>query len=589
MYLPTTKQELDALGWERPDAIIITGDTYIDSPYIGAAVIGKVLAAQGFKVGIIAQPNLENDADITRLGEPRLFWGVTSGSVDSLVANYTASKKRRQRDDFTPGGINNRRPDRAVIAYTNLIRRYFKNTRPIVLGGIEASLRRVAHYDYWSDSIRRSLLFDAKADYLVYGMSELAVLEIAAKLQKNEPLDTVRGLCYIAAAARPNYLTLPAYDAVKNDPQQFERMFHLFYQNSEPLTARGLCQQQDSRFLIHNPPGRSLTMPELDAVHELDYERDVHPFYQGQGPVPALETIKFSLTTHRGCYGECNFCSIAVHQGRTIQSRSEDSVVREAAVLAGLPDFKGYILDVGGPTANMYGGDCPVKLKKGACLNKRCLFPEVCPNLPTLHHKQIRLLQRIRRIPGIKKVFIASGIRYDLILDDQKSGRAYLRELIGHHISGQLKIAPEHSEDRVLKLMGKPPRKKLQAFHELFHSLNRENAGEHGKRQFLTYYLIAAHPGCEMEDMHKLREFAAREMKLRPEQVQIYTPLPSTYSALMYYTGWNPFTGERLFSEKNPAQKERQKQAVVASAPSRPRRSKRIAETGVISQKSDKR
>ncbi len=559
MFLPTTRQELDSLGWNKLDVIIISGDTYIDSPYIGAAVIGKVLQSAGYRVGIIAQPDTESGADITRLGEPRLFWGITSGNVDSMVANYTASKKKRRQDDFTPGGVNQRRPDRSLIVYTNLVRRYFKKTKPIILGGIEASLRRVAHYDYWDNDLRRSVLFDAKADLIVYGMGERTVLELARKLAEGAPVHSVRGTCHIAAEPPSGYLRLPSYDDVKTDPDQLLRMFHLFYNNSDPLTAKGLIQLHNERYLIQNPPALYLTEDELSAVHDLEYERDVHPFYKKSGEVRALDTIRFSINTHRGCYGECNFCSIAVHQGRTIRSRNEASILTEARALTKLPDFKGYILDLGGPTANMYGIECQSKQTKGSCSGKRCLHPAVCQNLMVSHAGQIELLKKIRKIPGIKKVFVASGIRYDLILNDRKYGLVYLDEIVKHHISGQMKIAPEHTEDKVLKLMGKPGREKLRDFKGLFDKLNRKA----GKKQFLTYYLIAAHPGCDAQDMLKLKEFASKELQLRPEQVQIFTPLPSTYSALMYYTGKNPFTGEKLFVEKDLRRKEEQKRLVI--------------------------
>lgn len=559
MFLPTTCEELDRLGWDKLDVILISGDTYIDSPYIGVAVIGKVLQNAGYRVGIIAQPDTESAVDITRLGEPRLFWGVTSGNVDSMVANYTASKKRRRQDDFTPGGLNQRRPDRALIVYTNLIRRYFKNTKPIVLGGIEASLRRIAHYDYWDNSVRRSVLFDAKADLIVYGMGERTVLELARKLADGAPVQAVRGICYSAAEPTAGYLELPSYDEVKTDQDKLIQMFHLFYNNSDPLTAKGLVQLYDGRYLVQNPPSLYLSEAELSTVHDLDYERDVHPYYKKVGPVRALETIRFSINTHRGCYGECNFCSIAVHQGRTIRSRSEESILTEARALTKLPDFKGYILDLGGPTANMYGIECQHKLSKGSCSGKRCLHPDVCANLMVSHARQIELLKKIRKIPGIKKVFVASGIRYDLILNDRQHGLAYLEEIVKNHVSGQMKIAPEHTEAKVLKLMGKPGREKLRDFKDLFDKLNQKA----GKKQFLTYYLIAAHPGCDRNDMLKLREFASKELQLRPEQVQIFTPLPSTYSALMYYTGKNPFTGEKLFVEKDLRRKEEQKSLVV--------------------------
>ena len=431
-------------------------------------------------------------ADITRLGEPALFWGVTGGCIDSLVANRTASGKRRREDDFTAGGINNRRPDRAVIVYANLIRRWFKETKPIVLGGIEASLRRIAHYDAWSNRVRRSILIDAKADLLVYGMGEKTVLELAARLKEGRAVSDLRGLCYVAAEKDPGMLELPSYEEAAADPAAFTEMFLGFYRNQDPRTAQALCQRQDSRWLIHNPPMPPLTEAEMDEVHGMDFDRDVHPLDRRNGKVRALETIRFSIPTHRGCYGECHFCAIAVHEGRTVSSRSEASILREAERLASLPDFKGYILDVGGPTANMYGFECRKKLLLGACPEKRCLYPAVCDSLRPDHSRQISLLRKLRRIPGVKQAIVASGIRYDLVLADRKQGIPYLREVVRHHVSGQMKIAPEHSEERVLECMGKPGRAGLIAFRDLFRRLTAEA----GKEQFLTYYLIAAHPGC---------------------------------------------------------------------------------------------
>ena len=545
-------------GWEVLDIILVTGDTYIDSPHIGVAVIGHVLARAGYRVGIIAQPDVKSGRDIIRLGEPRLFWGITAGSVDSMVANYTALKKRRHSDDFTPGGENTRRPDRATIAYANLIRRHFKNTKPLVLGGIEASLRRTAHYDYWDNGVRRSLLFDAKADILVYGMGEKAVLEIAGRLAQDENLQDIRGICYSAKEPKEGHILLPSYEEVRENKAKFTEMFHLFYTNNDPLTAQGLCQQQDSRYLIQNPPACCPSEKELDAICDLPFERDVHPHYKKQGPVLALDTIKFSITTHRGCYGECNFCSITVHQGKTISSRSAASILREAGYLAQLAGFKGYISDVGGPTANMYGIECGKKLSKGSCKNKRCLYPE-CKQLKVDHSRQRALLRALRDIKGIKKVFIGSGIRYDMVLRDAVCGAAYLQDVVEHHVSGQLKIAPEHTEEAVLVRMGKPGIKYLLAFKKAFDALNKKM----GKKQFLTYYLIAAHPGCDAGEMDKLRVFTARELRITPEQVQIFTPLPSTYSTLMYYTGKDPFTGEQLFVERDMKGKEHQKAMVV--------------------------
>jgi len=479
-------------------------------------------------------------------------------------------KKKRRSDDFTPGGVNNRRPDRAVIIYSNLIRRHLQPTQPIILGGIEASLRRIAHYDYWSDKIRGSLLLDAKADYLLYGMAENSVLELAAALNNGTDARSIRGLCYSLNPTQPiliprDYLELPAYETVKSDSRAFIDMFHMFYQNNDPITARGLYQQHANRFVIQNPPALTPTQEEIDKIYGFDYARIQHPYYEAQGQVKALETIQFSISTHRGCYGECNFCAIAVHEGRTIRSRSEKSILEEARSFLNHPDFKGIIPDLGGPTANMYGFDCSKRRKSGSCKDKRCLLPGVCPALKIDHRPQITLLRKIRRIPGIKKVFVASGIRYDMILNDPAYGRQYLHQLLSEHISGQMKIAPEHSEHNVLKLMGKPGLPYLDQFSQWFDQINHKL----GKDQYLTYYLIAAHPGCTDQDMRSLRRYATHTLGTVPEQVQIFTPTPSTYSSVMYYTGLDPFTYQPVFVEKNLKRKELQKQILIGNSPRR--------------------
>lgn len=555
MFLPTTRQETDQLGWKNLDVILVSGDSYIDSPYIGVAVIGKALVKAGYRVGIIAQPDIQSDKDITRLGEPLLFWGVTAGSVDSMVANYTALKKKRRSDDYTPGGENNRRPDRASIVYTNLIRRTFKPTTPIVLGGIEASLRRIAHYDYWSDKVRRSILFDAKADHLLYGMAEKAVLDLAQKLQNGSDIREVSNLCYISHQKRDDYLEIPSFEQVVESKSAFIDMFHTFYKNNDPITAKGLCQKHGDRYLIQNPPGTYLSQSELDNIYAMDFEYSQHPYYEKQGKVRALETIKFSIPTHRGCYGECNFCAIAVHEGRTVRWRSAESILEEAKKLTQKPDFKGYIHDIGGPTVNMYGFECKKKLNQGSCSNKRCLYPEICPLMPVDHTPQIDLLRKLRRIEGIKKVFIGSGIRYDLLIHDKTSGLLYLEEVSQHHVSGQLKVAPEHTQQNVLRHMGKPGADQLLVFKAEFDKMSRRAR----KQQFLTYYFIAAHPGCGEQEMHQLKQFASQKLKINPEQVQIFTPTPSTYSSLMYYTEVDPFTRKPIFVEKNFQKKKHQK------------------------------
>ena len=555
MFLPTTAKEIQNLGWDRPDIILITGDSYVDSPYVGISVIGKVLRNAGFRTAVIAQPHMDSDRDVARLGEPKLFWGISGGCVDSMVANYTASGKKRKTDDYTPGGLNNRRPDRALIQYTNLVKRYFKDTVPIVLGGIEASLRRICHYDFWSDSIRRSILFDAKADFLVYGMGEKTVVELAQALREGAAVQSIRGLCYIAKEKKEGFTEIPGFEEVRSDRAKLTEMFHAFYRNNDPLTAKGLFQKQDSRYLVQNPPQPYLTTEELDAVHDLEYARALHPYYRQFGNVKALDTIQFSIPTHRGCYGECNFCAISVHQGRTVRWRSERSILEEAARIAKMPEFKGTITDAGGPTGNMYGFECERKLRKGSCPDRRCLYPEVCPNLKADHSPLIRLLKKLRDINGVKRLFTASGIRYDLILSDKSSGRLYLKELVDFHVSGQLKIAPEHTEEDVLRLMGKPGSASLLQFKKEFDALSKKS----GKDQFLTYYLMAAHPGCTEKHMRALKRFTREGLKTNPRQVQIFTPTPSTYAALMYHTGLNPFTGEKISVEKSFRGREAQK------------------------------
>ncbi|MCP4714356.1 MAG: YgiQ family radical SAM protein [Deltaproteobacteria bacterium] len=562
MFLPTTQAEARRRGWERLDVILITGDAYIDSPHIGVAVIANVLADAGYRVGIIAQPDTGSDADITRLGEPELCWGVTAGCIDSMVANYTATKKKRRQDDYTPGGRNTRRPDRACIAYTNLIRRFFKKTRPIVLGGLEASLRRITHYDFWSNRVRRSILFDAKADLLVYGMAEQTMRKLCHCLKNGQSYKDLRGLCYSASTPRPGYNKLPSYKKAAADKQAFSEMFTVFYNNNDPQTAQGLCQQQDARYLIQNPPPPYLSPSELDRVYGLRYERALHPACRSQGAVRALDTIQFSIATHRGCYGECSFCAIALHQGRTVRWRSRQSILAEARRMTRHPDFKGVIQDVGGPTANMYGYECRKKITRGACRDKRCLFPAVCDSLKPDHSKQLALLKQLRGLEGVKHVFVASGLRYDLLLADGRHAERYLRELAAHHVSGQLKVAPEHVDDRILALMGKPDSRTLLRFKERFTRASRTA----GKKQFLTYYLVAAHPGCREQEMRTLKSFAVRELKTTPEQVQIFTPTPSTMSTLMYYTETDPANGRKLFVEKSTAGKERQKKIIVPQA-----------------------
>ncbi len=552
---------MNSLGWDKCDVILVTGDSYVDSPYIGVAVVGRILESQGFKVGIIAQPDIKSNIDIMRLGEPKLFWGVSGGSVDSMVANYTATKKFRNSDDYTPGGVNNRRPDRAVLAYTNLIRQYFKNTVPIVLGGIEASLRRVTHYDYWSNSLRKPILFDSKADYLIYGMGEIALKELALAISNGSNPKDIRGVCYISTTPKDDYLTLPSHDQCLKDKEKYIDLFDIFYDHNDPISAKGLCQKVDSRYLIQNPPCRYLSEPEMDTVAALPYTRTLHPYYADGGKVKCMETIGYSVTTHHGCWGECNFCAIGVHQGRTIRTRSEDSIIKEVTNFTKEPKFKGIIHDLGGASANMYGYECDKKLNHGTCEHQRCVdHKRLCKSMKPNHERLLSLMKRVRNIKGVKKAFVTSGIRYDIISKDKEHGEKYLRELITHHISGQMKIAPEHTEDRVLELMGKPGKQSLRDFKQLFDKINKTT----DKKQFLTYYLIAAHPGCKDSDMVNLKNFTTNELRINPEQAQVFTPTPGTYSAVMYYTELDPKTRKPIFVEKDNHKKEKQKSIVVA-------------------------
>ncbi len=559
MFIPITKNEIEKLGWDQPDIILVSGDAYIDSPNIGVAVIGKILLGAGYKVVLIPQPDIESDKDITRFGEPKLFWGVSGGSVDSMVANYTAVKKFRKSDDNTPGGYNNKRPDRASIKYTNLIRTYYKNTKPIVLGGIEASLRRITHYDYWSNKIRKSILFNAKADYLIYGMADKAILKFADKLKQKQDPKSVRGLCYISKVKQKKYIDLPSFAEVQKNKEKFQKMFDLFYHNNDPITAKGLMQLTDNRYLIQNPPEYFLTQEELDKVYEIDFERKPHPAYKTRGKIKALDTIQFSMPIARGCYGECNFCAIAMHEGKTVRWRSEKSIVKSVTQMVKHDNWKGNISDLCSPTANMYGFECIKKLNQGSCEDKRCVVPSVCKTLGVSHRRFIGLLKMLRKIDGVKRVFVSSGIRYDLIDYDKKFGDEFTKELVGNHVSGQLKIAPEHTENNILKIMGKPGNKSLLKFVNKFY----QHSKLVNKKQYITYYFIAAHPGCNLNDMKSMKEYVRKNLSINPEQVQIFTPTPSTYSSMMYYTGINPFNGKEVFVERDAFQKTKQKEVLV--------------------------
>ncbi len=564
MHLPCTRAELQQRGVHRPDIILVSGDAHIDSPYCGVAVVGRVLEDAGFIVAVLPQPDTQSSQDICSLGEPRLFWGISAGCVDSEVANYTALGKPRRTCDFTPGGKNIKRPDRACIVYSNLIRRYFKNTVPLVLGGLEASLRRIAHYDFRSNRIRRSLLLDAKADLLVYGMGEKSVLEIARRLNTGYSLQAVPGTCEVSKQRPESYFELPALEQVQEDSKSYARMFRQFYQRAVQEFGPGLVQRHQDRYLVHHPPASLMSRSELDYIHELFLGHDAHPVCKSQGRIKALETIQDSIITHRGCYGECSFCSIALHQGRKIISRSRESILREARRLVARPGFKGTLQDVGGPTANMYGSGCKRLARGEPCLDRACIgYQGVCKQLKPGHKAGIRLLRELQALPGVHKVIVASGLRHDLVLADKRYGLDYLRQLAGKHVSGQLKIAPEHSVDHILQLMNKPPAGQTAEFARIW---NRMAGSGPQKKLFLSCYVIAAHPGCSEQDMRHFLDFARSRLHFIPQQVQIFTPLPCTRSTVMYHSGLDPFSGREVRSEKSQKGKEQQKNILLVGA-----------------------
>jgi len=565
------------LGWDRADVILVSGDAYVDSPYSGVAVIGQVLMKHGFKVAVLSQPDVNDPEAFRSLGEPNLYWGVSAGCVDSMVANYTAAGKRRHGDDFTPGGENTRRPDRATIVYSNAIRAAFHPAKPIVLGGIEASLRRIAHYDFWSDKVRRPVIADAKADVLSYGMGERSMVQLAEAFRDGAEWRNIRGICYLASEKQmaelrqrvSDLVELPSYAEVSPNHEQGKAAFleahRRFARNQDAVTAKTLVQQIDLRWLVHNPPALPLESAELDEVHNLPFELDAPPAIRAQGPIRALDTIRFAVTTHRGCYGNCRFCAIVVHQGRRVVSRSADSIVAEVERFTHHPKFRGTVADVGGPTANMYGFDCPRKAEHGACPDRDCLFPSCCPALKPDHGPQLGLLRRLRSLTGVKHVFVASGIRPDLVAADPRNGCEYVATLAKHHVSGQLKLAPEHVVEHVLAAMGKPGVKSLLAFKDRFDAASRKA----GKPQFLTYYFIAAHPGCTESDMRELKAFALKHLKLLPEQVQIFTPTPLTAATAMYWTGRDPVTGRAVFVERGGGARQRQKDMLTGGSAER--------------------
>ena len=559
-FLPITVKEMRQYGWEQADIIIVTGDAYVDHPSFGTAIISRVLEQAGYKVCIIPQP--QSDADFTRFGKPRLAFFVNSGNIDSMVAHYTAAKKRRSDDAYTPGGKTGARPDRAVIVYTKKLKTLYPDV-PVCIGGLEASLRRFAHYDYWDDRVRPSVLIDSGADLLMYGMGEKHSVQIADRLAAGEDISSltdVLGTCY--AVKTEDYMPIigakecASYELVKEPDEKSKRLYAVSckIQQDEHDAVRGrtVIQRHGDKIVVQNPPMPPLTTEEMDEVYALPFMRDYHPNYKALGGVPGIKEVKFSLVHNRGCFGACNFCSIAYHQGRQISSRSHESVIKEAKALTEMPDFKGYIHDVGGPTANFRRPSCDGQLKKGLCADKKCLAPTMCPAVKVTHEDYLKLLRELRALPKVKKVFIRSGIRFDYLIADENE--EFFKELVNHHVSGQLKVAPEHCSDRVLKCMGKPPIEVYNKFEKRFYELTKSA----GKKQYLVPYLMSSHPGSTEKDAIELAVFLKRN-KLHPEQVQDFYPTPGTVSTCMFYTGLDPNTMKPVYVPRTPKEKAEQR------------------------------
>ena len=554
-FLPVSQEEMHERGWWWYDFLLVTGDAYVDHPSFGPAVISRVLEADGFRVAVLAQPDWHSAADFAAFGRPRLGVLIGAGNLDSMVAHYTAAKKRRSEDFYSPGKKAGLRPDRATIVYSNRAREAFGADVPIIIGGLEASLRRFAHYDYWDDKVRRSILVDSGADMLVYGMAEYAEREIAKRLKKKIPVSEmrdIRGTAFLthdASECAFDSVTLPSFADVCDSKRFYADATRIEYAEHDPVRGRALIQEHDGRYLIVNPPALPLETKELDRVAELPYTKQYHPMYEPLGGVPAIEEVKFSVIHNRGCFGGCNFCALAFHQGRMVTSRSHESIIREVTALTKFPDFKGYINDVGGPSANFRHHSCKKQAKCGMCADRRCLAPTPCPNLDADHSDYLALL---RKLPNVKKVFIRSGIRFDYLLADPSD--TFFKELVRYHISGQLKVAPEHVSDQVLRVMGKPPHAVYQQFVEKYKRINEQE----GMKQYVVPYLMSSHPGCTMQEAVRLAEYL-RDTNHEPEQVQDFYPTPSTLSTVMYYTGLDPRTMEPVYVPKNPHEKAMQR------------------------------
>ena len=565
-FLPISREDMKKRGWQQCDFVYICGDAYVDHSSFGMAIITRLLESRGYKVGIIAQPDWKKKESITILGEPRLGFLVSAGNMDSMVNHYTVNKKRRKNDAYSPGGKMGMRPDYATIVYCNLIRQTYKKT-PIIIGGIEASLRRMSHYDYWSDKMKHSILIDSGADIISYGMGEHSIVEIAEALEAGidvKDITYIRGTVYKAKSLDhiyDDYIELPSYDEIAADKKKYAESFYTQYINTDAFSARILVEKvKEKMYVVQNPPAMPLTQMEMDDVYDLPYMNNYHPIYESKGGIPAISEIKFSLTSNRGCFGGCSFCALTFHQGRIIQTRSHESLIREAEQMTHDPDFKGYIHDVGGPTANFRHKSCAKQDRYGVCTNKQCLFPEPCRNLKVDHKDYIELLRKLEAIPGVKKVFIRSGIRFDYVMAD--SSDEFLKELCEKHISGQLRVAPEHVSDNVLKMMGKPKNSVYESFIARYQKVNART----GKKQFVVPYLMSSHPGSTLKEAVELAEYV-RDIGYMPEQVQDFYPTPSTISTCMYYTGVDPRTMQPVYVPHNPHEKAMQKALMMYRKP----------------------
>ena len=556
-FLPVSKKDMHEMGLPQVDFVYVCGDAYVDHPSFGSAIISRVLVSRGYTVGMLCQPDWKDPESICEFGEPRLGFLVSSGNMDSMVNHYTVSRKRRSTDAYSPGGVIGKRPDYAVIVYCNLIRRTFKKT-PIIIGGIEASLRRMGHYDYWSDKVRRSILLDSGADLISYGMGEHSIVEIADALSSGldvSDITFIRGTVFKTrdVSYTQDAIRLPSFEEIRSDKKKYAESFAIQYRNTDPFQAKRLYETYDNRlFVIQNQPSLPLTQMEMDDIYALPYMRAWHPAYDAQGGIPAFGDIRFSLTSNRGCFGDCNFCALTFHEGRIVQARSHASILQEAQQFLHEPGFKGYIYDVGGPTAEFRKPACSAQLKRGACSHRKCLFPEPCPNLEVDHSDYLKLLRKLRDLPGVKKVFIRSGFRFDYLMADPD--KTFLKELCAHHISGQLRVAPEHICENVLRRMGKPKNEVYNAFIKEFERINAKS----GKEQYIVPYLMSSHPGSTLADAIALAEYICK-MGYMPEQVQDYYPTPGTVSTCMYYTGLDPVTMEQVYVATDPHEKAMQR------------------------------